>query len=341
MPWICSVARTLRHRVVTPVTGGRHYPRGVRLASALPIGTRCTALDALTVRGVGVVTPVTLDEAVAALAEHPDALVLAGGTDLMVEVNEAHRRLTGRETVVAVGRVAELRSWVHDPVARTRAPRRRRDLRRARPGAAGVAAPGARPGGAHRRLAADPQRGDHRRQPGDVLAGRRRAAGARRARRRGRAASARRPAHVADRRVHGRRQAHGAPARRADRRGHRPAARRLAGLRQGRRAQRHGHRHRRRLPRRRPAVALGPPRPRLGRRRRSCARRRPRRSPRRASTGTPAPSTTTPSSASASSPPPPAGPIDDHRSTAAYRRRAVEVLAGRLLRARVRRMAPR
>ena len=121
---------------------------------------------------MGVVTPVTLDEAVAALAEHPDALVLAGGTDLMVAVNEAHRRLTGRETVVAVGRLAELRSWVHDPDRQDGAPRRRRDLRRARPGAAGVDAPGTRPGGAHRRIAADPQRGDHRRQPGDVLAGR-------------------------------------------------------------------------------------------------------------------------------------------------------------------------
>ena len=60
------------------------------------------------------------------------------------------------------------------------------------------------------------------------------------------------------------RQAHRAAAGRADRRRHRAAARRLAGLRQGRRAQRDGHRHRRRLPRRRPAGALGAPRPRLG-----------------------------------------------------------------------------
>ena len=37
--------------------------------------------------------------------------MLAGGTDLMVEVNEARRRLTGDETVVAVGRVPELRTW--------------------------------------------------------------------------------------------------------------------------------------------------------------------------------------------------------------------------------------
>jgi CO/xanthine dehydrogenase FAD-binding subunit len=68
---------------------------------------------------VGVLTPMSLDEAVDSLAAHPDAVVLAGGTDLMVEVNGALRRLTGREVVVAVGRVAELRTWTHDPSART------------------------------------------------------------------------------------------------------------------------------------------------------------------------------------------------------------------------------
>ena len=36
--------------------------------------------------------PTSLDEAVGMLGEHPDALVLAGGTDLMVEINEGHRR---------------------------------------------------------------------------------------------------------------------------------------------------------------------------------------------------------------------------------------------------------
>jgi CO/xanthine dehydrogenase FAD-binding subunit len=66
---------------------------------------------------VGVLVPSTLDEAVRALGEHPDALVLAGGTDLMVELNERHRKLRGDETVVAVRRLAELRTWVHDPAA--------------------------------------------------------------------------------------------------------------------------------------------------------------------------------------------------------------------------------
>ena len=39
-----------------------------------------------------VLVPTSLDEAVAGLAAHPGATLLAGGTDLMVEVNEGHRR---------------------------------------------------------------------------------------------------------------------------------------------------------------------------------------------------------------------------------------------------------
>jgi len=66
---------------------------------------------------VGVLVASTLDEAMAALGEHPDALVLAGGTDLMVEINEAHRSLAGDETVVAVNRVSELRAWSVDTTA--------------------------------------------------------------------------------------------------------------------------------------------------------------------------------------------------------------------------------
>jgi CO/xanthine dehydrogenase FAD-binding subunit len=68
---------------------------------------------------VGVLVPRSLDAAVAALADRPDALVLAGGTDLMVEVNESRHRFAEGDTVVAVNRVPELRSWTHDPSART------------------------------------------------------------------------------------------------------------------------------------------------------------------------------------------------------------------------------
>jgi CO/xanthine dehydrogenase FAD-binding subunit len=68
---------------------------------------------------VGVLVPSTLDEALVALGEHPDALVLAGGTDLMVEINEARRPLAGDEVVVTVNRVPELRAWRVDRASAT------------------------------------------------------------------------------------------------------------------------------------------------------------------------------------------------------------------------------
>jgi len=56
--------------------------------------------------------PDTVDAAVGHLAQHPQASVLAGGTDLMVEVNEGHRRPD--DTVIVVNRIPELRSWRRD-----------------------------------------------------------------------------------------------------------------------------------------------------------------------------------------------------------------------------------
>ena len=58
----------------------------------------------------------TLHEALQFLAARPDALVLGGGTDLMVELNGGHRRA---DAVACINRVRELRSWLHDPVAAT------------------------------------------------------------------------------------------------------------------------------------------------------------------------------------------------------------------------------
>lgn len=52
--------------------------------------------------------PRDLDEALAARAAHPEATVLAGGTDLMVEVNYAHLR---PPSVIGIRRVAELQEW--------------------------------------------------------------------------------------------------------------------------------------------------------------------------------------------------------------------------------------
>jgi CO/xanthine dehydrogenase FAD-binding subunit len=53
-----------------------------------------------------VLMPTSLDEALAALAAMPDAVLLAGGTDLMVDVNEGRRRPA---TVIALRRVTGLR----------------------------------------------------------------------------------------------------------------------------------------------------------------------------------------------------------------------------------------
>jgi CO/xanthine dehydrogenase FAD-binding subunit len=52
--------------------------------------------------------PRTLDEALQALERMPDAQLLAGGTDFVVEVNFGHRR---PPAVVGLRRVAELHGW--------------------------------------------------------------------------------------------------------------------------------------------------------------------------------------------------------------------------------------
>jgi CO/xanthine dehydrogenase FAD-binding subunit len=56
---------------------------------------------------MAVTVPTSLDAALAALAAGP-ALVLAGGTDVMVDINEGRRR---PEAFVVVGRLPELRGW--------------------------------------------------------------------------------------------------------------------------------------------------------------------------------------------------------------------------------------
>ena len=61
---------------------------------------------------MSVSVPRSLHDALAALAADPTASPLAGGTDLMVEVNMGHRRPSA---IVAVDRIPELRSWQHHP----------------------------------------------------------------------------------------------------------------------------------------------------------------------------------------------------------------------------------
>jgi CO/xanthine dehydrogenase FAD-binding subunit len=63
---------------------------------------------------MSVILPTSLQRALQALDDAPDATVLAGGTDLMVELNSGHRVVTN---IVSVARVPELRSWSHDPTA--------------------------------------------------------------------------------------------------------------------------------------------------------------------------------------------------------------------------------
>jgi CO/xanthine dehydrogenase FAD-binding subunit len=58
------------------------------------------------------VVPTSLAEALDALAERPDATVLAGGTDLMVEINAGRRR---PDDVVALRRVPELKQLTIGP----------------------------------------------------------------------------------------------------------------------------------------------------------------------------------------------------------------------------------
>jgi CO/xanthine dehydrogenase FAD-binding subunit len=61
-----------------------------------------------------VATPRSLEAALAALRAEPEAHLLAGGTDLMVEVNAGHRR---PPAVIALSRVAELRGVSVDTAA--------------------------------------------------------------------------------------------------------------------------------------------------------------------------------------------------------------------------------
>jgi len=57
---------------------------------------------------VDVLTPRTVEEALALKAEHPDARFIQGGTDVMVELNFGHSR---PPTMVNLGELAELRGW--------------------------------------------------------------------------------------------------------------------------------------------------------------------------------------------------------------------------------------
>ena len=74
-----------------------------------------------------VLTPKTLDEALALRSAHPDARPIQGGTDLMVALNFDRER---PGALLNLNEVAELRGWGRDD--RRVAARLRLDIRRAR-----------------------------------------------------------------------------------------------------------------------------------------------------------------------------------------------------------------
>ncbi len=63
---------------------------------------------------MSVFVPFALDEALDHLGRYPQSTVLAGGTDLMVAINSGHTRPA---QVICVNRVRELRTWSHDPAS--------------------------------------------------------------------------------------------------------------------------------------------------------------------------------------------------------------------------------
>jgi CO/xanthine dehydrogenase FAD-binding subunit len=60
---------------------------------------------------VDVLTPRSLTEALSLKADHPEAVPIQGGTDLLVELNFDRRR---PDAILNLGEVAELRGWGHE-----------------------------------------------------------------------------------------------------------------------------------------------------------------------------------------------------------------------------------
>jgi CO/xanthine dehydrogenase FAD-binding subunit len=60
-----------------------------------------------------------LADVLRALAESPTAVFMAGGTDLMVEFNSGAARSRQMTSIIAINRVVELASWRHDPATAT------------------------------------------------------------------------------------------------------------------------------------------------------------------------------------------------------------------------------
>ena len=60
-----------------------------------------------------------LADVLRALGESPDAVFMAGGTDLMVEFNSGAPRSRQMTSIISINRVTELASWRFDPATST------------------------------------------------------------------------------------------------------------------------------------------------------------------------------------------------------------------------------
>ncbi len=112
-----------RDRSPVPTRRGRRRGDRRRVDGASHGRSPGDRLTLCTVVAVTVLVPTSLGEAVDGLNAHPGATLLAGGTDLMVEVNEGHRRFPWRDgdtDVIALSRVPELSTWTYDPLAGAR-----------------------------------------------------------------------------------------------------------------------------------------------------------------------------------------------------------------------------
>lgn len=81
------------------------------MSGGRPDGSSCQIGRVRQTVEMTVAVPGSLDEALGLLAADPDAHVLAGGTDFMVEVNYDHRR---PPAVVSLRNVDEIRGWHRD-----------------------------------------------------------------------------------------------------------------------------------------------------------------------------------------------------------------------------------
>ena len=91
--------------LATPGSGGRHVSAEEKNRIALLRGLRRSKALAIEHNGRRHYAPLSLSEFAACYREHPEAIILAGGTDVALWVTKQHREL---ETIIYAGAVPEL-----------------------------------------------------------------------------------------------------------------------------------------------------------------------------------------------------------------------------------------